>query len=175
VPKNKTSPKTKLPKVSRPHMPGYGLPTSKKGLLPWKWAADRLTKSRQYWIVTVRPEGRPHVMLVWGLWLNDAFYFSTGSKARKTRNLDANPECVVCNQDSEEAVIIEGTAERLRDASVVQDFISRYQKKYKFDMSGMAKGMIALKEPVFMVRPRVAFGLWEKKFATSATRWKFDE
>jgi hypothetical protein len=25
-------------------MPGYGLPKTKKGLLPWKWAEDRLKK-----------------------------------------------------------------------------------------------------------------------------------
>jgi hypothetical protein len=165
----------KPPKATRPRMPGYGLPKSNKGLLPWKWAADRLTKSRQYWIVTVRPEGRPHVMLVWGLWLNEAFYFSTGSQSRKARNLDANPECVICSQESEEAVIVEGRAERLRDVPAIRDFLARYERKYKFDLSGMAKDMIELKEPVFVVHPRVAFGLWEKKFATSATRWKFED
>src|SRR5439155_5303475 len=34
----KAKSKTKSPKSTRPDIPGYGLPKSKKGLLPWKWA-----------------------------------------------------------------------------------------------------------------------------------------
>jgi hypothetical protein len=30
-----------------------------------------------------------------------------------------------------------------------------------------------MKEPVFAVRPRVAFALWEKYFVGKSTRWKF--
>src|SRR5216117_1750125 len=83
--------KRKSPKATRPNIPGYGLPKTKKGLLSWKWAEDRLRKSRQYWIATTGPEGRPHVMVVWALWLNGSLYFSTGSKSRKARNLAKNP------------------------------------------------------------------------------------
>jgi len=39
--------KSKQPKSTRPQMAGYGLPKSKKGLLPWQWAEDRLKKSKQ--------------------------------------------------------------------------------------------------------------------------------
>jgi hypothetical protein len=35
----------KPPKVTRLDIPGYGLATGKKGLLPWKWAEDRLKKA----------------------------------------------------------------------------------------------------------------------------------
>ena len=55
------------PTASRPYMPGYGLPDAKKGLLPWAWAEQRLKKSHNYWITTVRPDGSPHTMVVWGL------------------------------------------------------------------------------------------------------------
>jgi hypothetical protein len=37
----------------------------------------------------------------------------------------------------------------------------------------MADDLIALRDPVFYLRPAVGFGLWEKKFATTATRWLF--
>ena len=46
------------PRSSRPLMQGYGLPKSKKGLLPWKWAEQRLKQSHNYWITTVKPKGR---------------------------------------------------------------------------------------------------------------------
>jgi hypothetical protein len=31
-----------------------------------------------------------------------------------------------------------------------------------------------MNEPIFVVRPRVAFGQIEKTFVKTATRWKFD-
>ena len=165
--------KTRPPKITRPHMPGYGLPRTKKGLLPWKWAEARLKKSHQFWIATTRPDRRPHVMVIWALWLDGKLYFSTGSKSVKARNLAANPNCVMCTDDSAEAVILEGVIKSERDGKKIREFLRLYGKKYKFDMSGMADDLLNLKEPVFYLRPKVAFGLWEKKFATSATRWLF--
>jgi Pyridoxamine 5'-phosphate oxidase len=173
MPARKTSRKAAQPKASRPHMPGYGLPKHKKGLLPWKWAAHRLGKSRQYWVVTVRPDRVPHMMLVWGLWWGNAFYFSTGAESRKTRNLAKNSRCVVASEDSEQAVILEGTARKLRDVAKIRKFLPLYEHKYKWDMSAMQDDMLALKQPVFVVHPKKAFGLAEKTFTTSATRWKF--
>jgi Pyridoxamine 5'-phosphate oxidase len=165
--------KTKLPKTTRPRMPGYGLPKSKKGLLPWKWAEDRLNKSRQYWIATTRPDGRPHVMVVWALWLNGVLYFSTGSKSQKARNLAKDPRCIMCTEKADEAVILEGVVETEGNVAHIREFIPRYEKKYKWKLGEMAEDLLNLKEPVFYLRPSKAFGLWEKKFATTATRWIF--
>lgn len=160
------------PKVSRPQMPGYGIPETKKGLLPWKWAEQRLRKSHNYWITTVKPDGSPHVMVVWGLWLDGAFLFSTGRQSRKARNLAQNPRCVVSTEAAEEAVIVEGVAE-IVDVAVRKVFLKKYTPKYDFDMSTMEKDILAMEEPVFAVKPHVVFGLYEKKFMSSATRWMF--
>lgn len=165
-------PKKAEPKPSRPQMPGYGVPESKKGLLPWKWAEQRLRKSHNYWITTVKPDGSPHTMVVWGLWLDGAFLFATGRQSRKARNLAENPRCVVCTEQAEEAVIVEGVAE-IADVELRREFLKKYTPKYDFDMAGMEKDILAMKEPVFAVRPQVVFGLYEKKFTSSATRWKF--
>jgi Pyridoxamine 5'-phosphate oxidase len=160
------------PKPSRPHMPGYGVPKGTKGLLHWKWAEQRLRKSHNYWITTVKPDGSPHVMVVWGLWLDGAFLFSTGRLSRKARNLAENPRCVVCTEQAEEAIIVEGVAE-LAEVPLRREFLKKYKPKYDFDMSGMEKDILSMKEPVFAVRPVVVFGLYEKKFQGSATRWRF--
>lgn len=147
-------------------MPGYGLPKGAPGLLPWKWAEQRLRKSHNYWITTVRPDGSPHTMIVWGLWLDGAFYFSTGKPSRKARNLADNPRCIVCTEHADEAVIVEGEA-RLTKVTPQLKFFANYEKKYKWDMSAMQE------EPIYQVRPRRAFGLYEKKFVQAATRWIF--
>ena len=165
--KSSTKASATKPKVSRPDIPGYGMPKTMKGALTWHWAQKQLEKSREYWISTVRPDGSPHTMIVWGLWMNNGFYFSTGKQSVKARNLAANARCTVGSDDAAAAVIVEGTATPLTDASFRKQFFPRYEKKYKFDMSGMKD------EPIFAVRPRVAFGLREKDFSKSATRWKF--
>jgi nitroimidazol reductase NimA-like FMN-containing flavoprotein (pyridoxamine 5'-phosphate oxidase superfamily) len=163
--------KTKPPKSARPNMPGYGLPKGANGLLPWRWAEDRLKKSHNYWIATTRPDGRPHVMVVWALWLEGALYFSTGSQSRKAHNLAANPNCVMCTERAEQAVIVEGVAERVRDQAQLRKMLSRCERKYNYDLSAFEKDILALKEPIFAVRPRVIFGLDEKRSLPSATRW----
>lgn len=163
-----TKRKRNEPKATRPNIPGYGLPKSTKGLLPWSWADQQLKKSREYFITTVRPDGSPHVMIIWGLWIDNAFYFSTGKQSVKARNLASNPKCVVSTGRADAAVIVEGEAESIKVPPEL-NFFKTYEKKYKWDMSGMQE------EPVFAVRPRVAFGLVEKTFSKSATRWVFGE
>jgi Pyridoxamine 5'-phosphate oxidase len=160
------------PESTRPHMPGYGLPTGKDGLLPWSWAERRLKKSHNYWITTVKPDHSPHTMVVWGLWEGGRLLFSTGSKSRKARNLAKNRKCILCTERADEAVIVEGTAE-IADLAARHKFLAAYVRKYDFDMKGMEQDILSMKEPVFAVRPRVVFGLWEKHFATKTTRWIF--
>ena len=155
------------PRASRPQMPNYGINTNKKDLVPWKWAEDLLSKSKNYFLTTVRTDGRPHVMPIWGIWMGKRFLFSTGKTSVKARNLAANPNCVLCPGDADEAVIVEGVAERLEDKKVLSQFAKAYFDKYKWDVSEM-------NEPVFVLQPRVVFGQVEKTFTKTATRWTFE-
>ncbi len=158
------------PRASRPHMPGYGILAADqgRGLLPWTWATKRLTMARTYWIVTTRSNGRPHAMPVWGIWLDDAFYFSTGAQSRKARNLAANPDCVVGIELDGEAISVEGQAGLVTDPLVIQRFAEKYSAKYHWDTGGFA-------EPVYVVHPKVAFAFSSVtgEFQKSATRWTF--
>ena len=159
---------------SRPHMPGYGLPEGQKGLLPWSWAEQRLKKSHNYWITTITPANRdaPHTMVVWALWQDGRLLFSTGSNSRKARNLAKNKNCVACTEHAQEAVIVEGIAE-IADLAARRKLLPAYERKYKFDMGKMKDDILSMKEPIFAVRPRVVFALWEKHFQSKSTRWKF--
>lgn len=180
--------KPRTPDASRPHAPGYGFPKGTKGLLPWSWAEQRLKRSHNYWIVTVKPDSSPgavsphgfsphsfspHSMVVWGLWQDGRFLFSTGSQSRKARNLAANPNCIVCTENAAEAVIVEGLAE-IADVAARRKMIPAYERKYDWDLSSMRDDLLSMKEPVFSVRPKVVFGFWEKHFQQKSTRWKFD-
>lgn len=166
-------PATKRPKPSRIQAPGYGFPETTKGLLPWSWAEQRLKKSHNYWITTVKPDSAPHTMVVWGLWQDGRFLFSTGSQSRKARNLGQNPKCIVATEHAHEAIIVEGVAE-IADIAARRKMLPAYERKYKFDMSSMKDGILSMKEPVFSVRPQVVFAMWEKYFQSKSTRWKFE-
>src|SRR5262245_40901833 len=155
------------PKAGRPHLPGYGISKNGKDLLPWKWAEDVLSKTKNYFLASTRSDGRPHVMPIWGVWTEGYFYFSTGKKSVKARNLAANPNCVLCAGTADEAMMLEGIVQKVRDTKIVERVAAVYFKKYKFDFSKM-------NEPIFVVRPQVAFGQIEKTFVKTATRWKFD-
>jgi len=161
------------PKPTRPVAPGYGFPESTKGLLTWSWAEQRLKKSHNYWITTVKPDGSPHTMVVWGLWHDGRFLFSTGSKSRKAQNLAENPHCVVCTERADEAVIVEGLAE-IADVAARRKLIPAYERKYDWDLSKMKEDMLSMKEPVLAVRPKTVFALWEKYFQSKSTRWRFE-
>jgi pyridoxine/pyridoxamine 5'-phosphate oxidase len=154
-------------------MPGYGLPEGSGGLMPWSWAEHRLERSHNYWLTTVRPDGRPHLMVIWGLWREGLFYFSTGSQSRKTRNLESNAHCVIGTEQAEEAVVVEGIAEKLCNVEQLRELLSLYQRKYDYDMSTMQQDILELREPFFAIRPSVAFGIEEKTSLQNATRWQF--
>ena len=98
--------------------------------------------------------------------MDGAFYFSTGKNSVKARNLAGNPNCILCPGGADEAVIVEGTAEKFTDKKTLAKFAKVYFKKYKWDISDM-------NEPVFVIRPRIAFGQIEKTFTQTATRWIF--
>ena len=156
------------PKAGRPFAPGYGIVGAEngKGLLPWAWVARKMNRCHTFWLATIHAvQGRPHVMPVWGVWLDDAFFFSTGHKSRKCQNLSANPACTISNDHGEEAVIVEGSAEEVKVTAVLERFAAAYVKKYKMDPRSMG-------EPIFVVHPRTVFGFIEKSFPKSATRWR---
>jgi hypothetical protein len=150
-------------------MPEYGLlaPDEGQGLLPWGWAVERLVRVRNYWVATTQPDGRPHVTAVWGVWLDDLFYFSTGRRTRKARNLAERPHCVVCTEDAAEAVIVEGSAALADDPALLARIATAYQAKYASSFPADSN--------VYAVRPQVVFGFIENadEFAGAATRWRF--
>ena len=86
-------------------MPGYGISATEDGLLEWAWAAERLIASHDFWLATVRPDGRPHVMPVWAVWRDDALWFTTAARSIKARNLAEEPRCSLTTDNALEPVV----------------------------------------------------------------------
>jgi PPOX class probable F420-dependent enzyme len=154
-------------------MPGYGLrgPDEGTGLLPWAWAEERLVKSRDYWLATTRPGGRPHLMPVWGMWHDASLWFSCSGRSRKTRNLEADPRCSLATDDAEEPVVVEGVAELVVELDTLRRVLDLENEKYATDYS--IEFMDPAVNATFRVRPDRVFALDEADFTGSPTRWTF--
>lgn len=153
------------PVADRPVMPGYGL--AEDGiLLPWSWAVERLTASRNYWVSTTSADGRPHSMPLWATWHDNRLYFSTGAESKKARNLRRDSRCTITTEHAGEAVVVEGTAAIETDREVLAAFVAQYRAKYDWAMEP---------DGIWRVTPARAFGFIEAddQFTSTATRWTF--
>lgn len=161
------------PHASRPYMPGYGTlpPDEGSGLLPWSWALKRLRDSHDYWLSTVWPDGRPHLMPVWAVWHDEALWFSSAPLARKIRNIRACPAVSVATDDPLNPVVIEGTARVIKDSSSLRTFLKIMNDKYR--IGSTADFLDPARNATVRVRPRWAFALRECDFPGSPTRWEF--
>jgi pyridoxine/pyridoxamine 5'-phosphate oxidase len=144
---------------------GYGIATADEGQLAWAWVERECTRARNYWICTTRPDGRPHAMPVWGLWLDEAVVFSTDPASTKARNFSARPDAVIHLESGDEVVVIEGQIEAM-EPSLLPEFVKRYEKKYSFRPSENETA------GVFILRPTRVLAWREKDFPTSATRFR---
>ena len=151
-------------------MPDYGVqgPDEGSGLLPWSWAEERLTASRNYWLTSLWPDGRPHSMPVWGAWDGEALWISSGRRSRKARNLAADPRCVIATEDAGEPVVMECHADLVREHDAIVRAAGLLDAKY----GGITAEFLAAHATI-RAQPHRAFGLAHDDFTGSPTRWAF--
>lgn len=154
-------------RTERPYMPGYGVPDDPEGLLPWSWAVERLESARCFWVASADPRGEPHLSAVWGLWFEDALWFSCSGTSRKARNLVASGRCSVATERGDEAVTIRGSATAVTDEGALASVLAAYVAKYGEGFPDPAEN------PVFAVVPGVVLGFVEQELSARATRWTF--
>lgn len=147
---------------TRPYVEdSYGIPADDAGMLDWEHVSARMAPARNYWLSTVTPDGRPHAMPVWGVWLDDFIHFGGGRGTRKAKNLARNPRVSIHLEDGWDVVIIEGVAEEVLDEALQVRLDDAYEEKY-----GIRHGT-----PVWRVSPKRVFA-WTD-FPVDTTRWVF--
>lgn len=60
------------------------------------------------WISSARPDGRPHSVPRWGVWLEGRFWYDGAPTTRHTRNVELNPAVTLTLESGSEVVIVEG-------------------------------------------------------------------
>jgi hypothetical protein len=106
-------------------------------------------------------------MPVWGVWVDDAFFFGSGRDSAKSRNLASNPSIVVHLESGDETVILEGRAEPVLDEQLEQRVDGVYGPKYDWQ-PGDAEAT-----PWFVVRPVRAYAWTENGYPGNATQFDF--
>jgi nitroimidazol reductase NimA-like FMN-containing flavoprotein (pyridoxamine 5'-phosphate oxidase superfamily) len=109
--------------------------SSPGAVLPeWDRARGYLQDAQVYWLSSVRPDGRPHVTPLLGVWLDGALYFCTGPGERKAKNLAQNPHCILTTgrNDLAEGVdlVVEGDAATVSDEAELKRVADTYESKY---------------------------------------------
>lgn len=103
------------PQSDRPEFPeGYGLPKTSDGQLSWSQVEPKLAAAKHYWLASVRPDGRPHSVPRWGVWVDGRFYYDGAPTTRHSRNAQANPQVTLTLESGTDVVIIEGTSTATR-------------------------------------------------------------
>ncbi len=98
---------------------------------------DRLAKERNVWIVTVRRDGRPHMVPVWFVCFQSKTYVCIEPESVKGRNILLNRNVTLALEDGSHPVICEGHAgvvEKPWPAPVARMFDEKYDWEILADL-----------------------------------------
>lgn len=158
------------PRPERPRFdPSYGIPDDPPQAPPWPEVEAKLAASRNYWVCTTRANGAPHAKPVWGLWLDGALWFGSGSRSVTARNLARDRRVSVHLESGDDVVILEGVAESVTTGRAPAALLSQYAQKYDMAEEEMAEG------DWYRFAPSVALTWDERNFLRTAARWRLEE
>ena len=161
------------PQITRPDFPP-GYVENPKSLLTWAAVEERLSKAKNYWLCSVRPNGRPHAIPRWAVWVAGKIYYDGSPETRHARNVAVNPHIALHLESGDEVVIVEGIVQAVEkpSAELGQQVAQGYRTKYanegyapeatQWDNGGLSE-----------VTPRIVLA-WTK-FSDDPTKFVFEE
>jgi nitroimidazol reductase NimA-like FMN-containing flavoprotein (pyridoxamine 5'-phosphate oxidase superfamily) len=146
----------------------------------WLEARWRLEEAQYYWLATVRPDGRPHVMPISAIWLDGALYFCTSPSSRKARSLASIADCVITVDSDDLHLVVEGDATHVSDTATLQRAAAVYESKYGWQVEVQDGALYGDAAPtagpppyaLYRVMPSVAFAFGTDD-SYGASRWEF--
>jgi hypothetical protein len=134
------------------------------------------------WLATVNSDGSPHVTGIGALWVEGAFWFETGARTRKGKNLARDPRCTLSAATREFDLTVDGEARKVTDRATVAAMAGRWAKQgwpARVDETGLAltaefSAPSAGPPPwfVYRLRARSATAVLTVE-PGGATRWEF--
>lgn len=130
------------------------------------------------YLVTVRPDGRPHATRVGARWYDGDIYFLSGPGTRKSRNLAANPACTIAMRldGLDLDLVLDGEAAPIDDPAIL-DAVSVLVRQAGWPVEIIAGGFTAPFGPPDGGPPwqlyRFVFHTAIGQGGLGATRWRF--
>jgi pyridoxine/pyridoxamine 5'-phosphate oxidase len=160
-------------------------------LIPWSRALDQLAAAgtndaedapQTWWLSTTGPDGQPHTTGVGAWWADDRFYFTSGARTRKSRNLGRNPKCAIAVALAGLDLVVEGTAAKVTDAATLEKVAERARdggwpasvKDGALTAEYSAPSAGPPPWDVYMMTPHTAYGVATAE-PHGATRWRFED
>jgi hypothetical protein len=157
--------------------------------LPWSRARRQLlavTKGTPKsikgspWLATSGPGGA-HLTGIGALWVDDAFYFVSGPRTRKSRNVTRDKRCAISVSLRDIDVVIEGTVRRITDEKTLRRLARRYVaqgwpvRAENGAFTAPYNAPSAGRPPwyLYVLTPSTGFGVATAK-PYGATRWRFN-
>jgi Pyridoxamine 5'-phosphate oxidase len=106
--------------------------------IPWSRPRDQLVAASSpkestggtgptFWLATAAPDGSPHATAVGAIWADERVYFTSGPGSKKSRNLTADPRCVITVSLHDIDLVIEGSARRVTDPPALERVARLYR------------------------------------------------
>ena len=165
----------KAPTRDRPHLPKGYIQTTPKGMLSWT-AVDAVLRTAPYvWISTIDPDGAPHLIQTWSVWIDQRLYFEGSERTRWARTLARDPRMSFGVQSGHDAAYGNGTGEVVRrpPLALARKIAAQYGAKYGPEFKYRPKPEQYAKAHVFRLIPEKLIAFDVKTFNTSATRFTF--
>lgn len=94
----------------------------------------RLGKERNIWIATVRPNGKPHLVPVWFVSVDEKLYICIEPSSVKGKNLRKNPNACLALENGSHPIICQGFAQ-IVETPWPQAAVDAFRKKYDWDVA----------------------------------------
>lgn len=153
-------------------------------ITPWDKAVEQFSQSEKFWLATVDPDGKPHVVPVFSVWFDGCPHFTSNPDARKARDIAQNSHCVMTTAGKTLDLIFEGEVIKITDDKTLKQVAEVYKSKYDWPItvenhaySAPYAAPAAGKPPyeLYQVRLTKAFASGSNEAPYGATRWRFSD
>lgn len=153
----------------RPRIPSnYGVSTESDGLLAWERVATAIADAEIYWVSTT-DGANPHLIPIHAVSLDGTIYLGGDPATKWARNLTSNPAVDIGVQHDGLQVMVRGTA-AWETPTAELHHVMREATDAKY---GWSHGDDPV--PLWVIRPSKVIAFDPAEFATSPTRFTFEE
>jgi hypothetical protein len=104
---------------------------------PWAVTCAALGDAQLAWLVTLRPDGRPHATPVVPVWVDNSMHFTTGATEQKGKNLRADDRVLLqvggLDWKGGLDIAVEGRASLASDPAVLTRLAAAWRRRWDGD------------------------------------------